>query len=164
MANPAVRFLYIRKNNSILIRRAEISDLPQLAKLFDDYRVFYKKETALMAAGEFLKERMLLSESILFVAEENDQLTGFTQLYPLFSSTRMCRIWLLNDLFVLPEHRGRGLSKELIEAAKEHSRKTGAAGLLLETEKSNSIGNTLYPSVGFVLNNETNFYWWENKG
>jgi GNAT superfamily N-acetyltransferase len=85
------------------------------------------------------------------------------QLYPQFSSTRMKRSWLLNDLFVLKEHRERGISKQLIEMAKNLAVKTGAAGLLLETEKTNQIGNRLYLSTGFVMNETSNFYWWENR-
>lgn len=137
--------------------------MPQLAQLFDDYRVFYRKESDLSAANDFIKERMLAEESVIFVHESGSDITGFTQLYPIFSSTRMRRIWLFNDLYIKPEFRGRGISKELIEAAKEHSRQTNASGLLLETEKANKIGNRLYPSVGFELNEETNYYWWENK-
>lgn len=134
-----------------------------MAQLFDDYRVFYRKDSDLSAANDFIKERMLAEESVIFVHESGSDITGFTQLYPIFSSTRMRRIWLLNDLYIKPEFRGKGISKELIEAAKEHSRQTNASGLLLETEKANKIGNRLYPSVGFELNEETNYYWWENK-
>ena len=62
-------------------------------------------------AGKFSKERLKNQDSEFFVAEENGILTGFTQLYPLFSSTRMKRYWLLNDLFVNENHRGKGHSK-----------------------------------------------------
>jgi GNAT superfamily N-acetyltransferase len=99
---------------------------------------------------------------VIYVADEENELLGFTQLYPQFTSTRMKRSWLLNDLFVLPEHRERGISKQLIEMAKQLAIKTNAAGLLLETEKTNAVGNKLYPSTGFVMNETSNFYWWEN--
>ena len=36
-------------------------------------------------AENFLKERLENQDSEIFVAEENGILTGFTQLYPLFS-------------------------------------------------------------------------------
>ena len=66
----------------------------------------------LKGAENFLKERLENQDSEIFVAEENGILTGFTQLYPLFfSSTRMKRYWLLNDLFVNENHRGKGHSK-----------------------------------------------------
>lgn len=146
-----------------MIRTATIEDINSLAVLFDNYRVFYRKKTDPAAAQAFLKERLLNNDSIIFIAQQENTLVGFTQLYPLFSSTRMKRIWLLNDLYVLPEFRGSGISHQLINAAKGLAIQTGAAGLLLETEKTNNIGNRLYPSAGFTLYNETNFYWWENK-
>ena len=145
----------------IIIRDATVRDLPQLSDLFDQYRIFYRKESAVEEAKRFLEERIQRNESIIFVAAEKEQLLGFTQLYPQFSSTRMKRIWLLNDLFVEKKQRGKGISRQLIERAKQLVEDTNAAGLLLETEKTNSIGNILYPSAGFVLNEANNFYWWE---
>jgi GNAT superfamily N-acetyltransferase len=146
-----------------MIRKAHIGDLNQLGKLFDNYRIFYRKQSDINAAAIFLTARIENGDSVIFVDEENSTLTGFTQLYPLFSSTRMQQMWLLNDLYVLPEMRGRGISKALIDAAKQLAIETKAAGLLLETEKTNAIGNQLYPAAGFTLYNETNFYWWQNE-
>ncbi|HVM87412.1 MAG TPA: GNAT family N-acetyltransferase [Puia sp.] len=146
----------------VIIRKAASDDLPQLSKLFDQYRVWYRKPSDIGRAKQFLQERIKNNESIIYVAEEEKELLGFTQLYPQFSSTRMKRSWLLNDLFVLPEHRERGISKQLIAMAKQLAVNTGAAGVLLETEKTNLVGNRLYPSTGFVLYDLVNFYWWEN--
>lgn len=144
-------------------RKATIQDLSQLAKLFDQYRVFYHKESDILSAENFLKERIEKQDSEIYVAESEGVLVGFVQLYPLFSSTRMKKYWLLNDLFVNENHRGKGFSKELIEAAKEVCKSSDACGILLETGKSNDIGNQLYPSCGFELYNEVNFYEWTNK-
>jgi len=141
-------------------RKAVLSDLPQLAELFDQYRIFYHKTSDVPAATNFLKERLENKDSEIFVVEENGILTGFVQLYPIFSSTRMQRYWLLNDLYVNIIHRGKGYSKELIEKAKELCRSSKACGILLETGKSNDIGNQLYPSCGFELYDSVNFYEW----
>ena len=146
----------------IHIRIASEHDVTPLSVLFDQYRVFYRKSSDIKGAALFLSERIARKESVIYVAEEGSQLVGFTQLYPQFSSTRMKRSWLLNDLFVMQQHRGRGISKQLIEAAKALARSTHAAGVLLETEKTNLVGNKLYPSMNFVLNEESNFYWWDN--
>jgi GNAT superfamily N-acetyltransferase len=148
----------------ITIRNAVEEDLPQLAALFNLYRIFYRKESDYERAKSFLDERMKKKESEIYVAEEDDRLVGFTQLYPQFSSTRMKRSWLLNDLYVLQEYRGKGISRKLIGAAKLLAKETGSAGILLETEKTNAVGNQLYPSAGFEIYNQTNFYWWENRG
>lgn len=144
-------------------RKVTIEDLNQLSELFDQYRIFYHKDSDIPAAEQFLKERIKNKDSEIFVAEKDDELVGFVQLYPLFSSTRMKRYWLLNDLFVNDNFRGKGFSKELIEEAKELAKSTNAAGILLETGKSNDIGNKLYPGCGFEIYDEVNFYEWTNK-
>jgi GNAT superfamily N-acetyltransferase len=145
------------------IRTIAINDLPELALLFDAYRVFYGKKSDVQAALEFLNDRFHHQESMVYVAEHNDrtELLGFVQLYPLFSSTRMRRLWLLNDLFVVPAYRGQGVSKLLIEQAKQLALASDACGLMLETAKDNHIGNALYPAMGFELETHANFYTWD---
>lgn len=137
--------------------------LEPLAQLFDAYRVFYRKETDLDGARKFLSERLSRRDSEIYLAFEaaSDTYCGFIQLYPLFSSTRMQRLWLLNDLYVQASFRGLGISKALIQRAKDLAQATQAAGLMLETEKSNVIGNQLYPATGFDLI-DNNFYFWTN--
>lgn len=143
------------------IKRASISDLDELVGLFDQYRIFYQKETNLSGAYQFLKERIEKNESTIFlVMDDVGKARGFTQLYPYFSSTRMSRLLLLNDLYVDPDFRGKSYSKMLIQAAKEYAMENQSVGLLLETAKSNEIGNNLYPSVGFELDNDHNYYFW----
>ena len=144
-----------------IIRNALVKDIKLLAVLFDEYRVFYQHQTDIAAAEKFLYERVSRSESVIFVAEnENKILTGFVQLYPVFSSTRMTRLWLLNDLYVNPGYRGQNISIQLINSAKQLAKETEACGLMLETAKTNDIGNQLYPKTGFVLDEEHNFYYW----
>lgn len=150
-------------NEEEKIRKADFNDLEALALLFDQYRIFYEKQSDVSGARNFLSQRMDNSESVIFVAVKNDGLVGFTQLYPLFSSTRMQRLWLLNDLYVVESSRGRGISKALINAAKQMAKETESCGILLETAKTNMIGNQLYPHCGFVLEEHSNFYFWTNQ-
>ena len=146
----------------IKIQQATLHHLGPLALLFDQYRVFYKKGSDVASATNFLRERIEKNESVIFVSfDDAHVMTGFTQLYPLFSSTRMKQLWLLNDLFVEERFRGKGFSIALIEKAKEWCYQTGACGLLLETAKSNTIGNNLYPRTGFVLDEDHNYYSWD---
>lgn len=143
------------------IRQATTQDLDQLSRLFDGYRIFYRKPSDLSGARSFLSDRMEMGDSKIYVAENTEgALTGFVQLYPLFSSTRMKRVWLLNDLYVDATQRGKGISVKLIDRAKVLVRESSAFGMLLETEKTNEIGNNLYPRTGFSLNEESNFYEW----
>ena len=145
-------------------RKAEIKDLDNISFLFDNYRIFYRKETDIKSAKNFLKARLSKNDSEIYVAENAEhQLVGFVQLYPLFSSVRMKKLWLLNDLFVNYDYRKQGISLGLIDKAKELVEKSGACGMYLETEKSNMVGNNLYPKAGFELNTDSNFYEWYLK-
>lgn len=145
-------------------RKAEKEDVAQLALLFDGYRAFYRKRSDVKGAETFLMDRLSLGDSEIFVAENPEEnLLGFVQLYPLLSSTRMQKLWLLNDLFVSPGARGKGISVNLIEKAKQLVKETEAAGMFLETEKTNMIGNNLYPKTGFELNEGSNYYEWSFK-
>lgn len=152
------QILMMMKTNT---RKATIDDLSQLAQLFDEYRMFYHKTSDISGAEQFISERLENEDSEIFVVEEDGKLGGFVQLYPLFSSTRMKRYWLLNDLYVNSNSRGKGYSKVLIEEAKVLCRTSDSCGMYLETGKENMIGNQLYPSVDFKKYDEVNFYEWE---
>ena len=142
------------------VREAKLSDLENLSDLFNSYRMFYGKKSDLKVANEFLRSRIENKDSKIFVCDLNNELSGFVQLYPIFSSTRVSKYWLLNDLFVDIEKRGKGYSKLLIDRSKELVIESKACGMMLETEKSNDIGNMLYPSTGFKKNKLSNFYEW----
>jgi GNAT superfamily N-acetyltransferase len=132
------------------IRQATVLDLDTLAPLFDGYRQFYGQPADLARAHDFLAERIRLHESVILLArdEPGDGL-GFTQLYPLFSSVRTVRTWLLNDLFVAASARRQGVAAALLGAATEHARALGAASLSLSTALDNAPAQALYESLGW---------------
>jgi GNAT superfamily N-acetyltransferase len=132
------------------IRLAEsLEDIRTVAPLFDAYRVFYKAPSDPAAAYEFLYERWRLHESALFIAFDGARPVGFVHLYPLFSSVRMGRLWLLNDLFVIPTARRTGAGRLLMQRAEQHARETGAAGLTLSTAIDNTTAQALYTADGY---------------
>lgn len=128
------------------LRRADLHDLAQLAPLFDQYRQFYKQPSDLAGAREFLKERFIHKESVIFLAQPDasPKLVGFTQLYLSFSSVGMKRLWILNDLFVAPDARQLGAGKALLQAAVDFARADGARGLSLKTAVDNIAAQKLY--------------------
>jgi ribosomal protein S18 acetylase RimI-like enzyme len=145
----------------MIVDKAKVEDIEQLSVLFNEYRIFYQYEAELENTRTFLLERIQKSDSEIFVARDTQGLLmGFIQLYPLFSSTRMKKLWLLNDLYVHPKFRGLKVSVALIDRAKQLAKETGSAGLLLETAKSNTIGNNLYRKTDFVLDIDHNYYSW----
>ena len=77
-------------------------------------------------------------------------MVGRVQLYPSFSSTDMNRIWILNDLFVEPSARRKGVGAELLRAAREFGKQTGASYLSLETQTTNTTAQSLYEKEGWA--------------
>ena len=142
----------------MLVKRADLGDLDDLAPLFDGYRQFYGQRADLAAARAFLSERLRRDESVIFLASADGMALGFTQLYPSFSSVSLKRLWILNDLFVSPAARRGGVGRRLLERAREWAVETGAKGLTLTTALTNSAARSLYESCGWRLDDEFAHY------
>ncbi|WP_223787214.1 GNAT family N-acetyltransferase [Marinicella meishanensis] len=140
----------------MIIRKADIQDLPQLSQLFDGYRRFYQQPGDLPGAEAFIRERLTQQESVVLVAEDQDQLLGFTQLFPSFSSVSMQRLWILNDLFVAEPARGAGVAAALMNHAKELAADT--KGIILETDWDNVKAQKLYDKLGYQKQDSTYHY------
>jgi len=142
------------------ILRATIENLEDLAPLFDGYRVFYKQPSDIEKASDFLKERFLKNDSVIFMAYEGTSALGFTQLYPSFSSVSMKRVYILNDLFVTKEARKKGVGEALMNTAKQFAISENAKGLTLETDVTNPAQN-LYERLGWTKDTEVFHYTWK---
>jgi GNAT superfamily N-acetyltransferase len=142
------------------ITKATTEHLPELAKLFDAYRVFYEKESNLAEAEKFLKERLEKEEAIVFIAlDDTGKGLGFTQLYPTFSSVSMQRFYILNDLFVLAETRGKGIGESLLKTAQDLAKANNWKGLALETA-TNNPAQKLYERLGWKQSSDFYHYFW----
>ncbi|HWI23635.1 MAG TPA: GNAT family N-acetyltransferase [Lysobacter sp.] len=139
------------------IRRAGPQDLDALAILFDGYRRFYGQASDIAGARDWLRSRLRLGESVVLVAESQDALVGFTQLYRMYSSVRMARTWILNDLFVAENARRGGVARALLDAASNFAKEDGAAGISLETTRDNAPARALYRAAGW---NEDDTQWY----
>jgi len=134
---------------NITVRQAVLSDLDALAPLFDSYRQFYGQPSDLKAATAFLSARFNHGESTLFIAHENNQPVGFTQLYPSFSSVSLARTFVLNDLFVCEHARRKSIASKLMAAAVDYASSLGAVRVSLSTATTNEAAQQLYQSAGW---------------
>ena len=128
------------------IHRATIADLDRLVPLFDAYRQFYEQPSDPAGGRAFLTERFERGDSIVLIDADG---VGFAQLYPMLSSVRMRRTFILNDLFVQPDTRCRGLGHALLQAACDEARAAGAARMTLSTAVDNSAAHALYVRAGW---------------
>ncbi len=131
------------------VRQAELEDVDALVPLFDAYRQFYDQPSDLTRARNWLRARIGANESVVMLAEREGAVVGFAQLYPMYSSVQTSRIWVLNDIFVPPEHRRAGIATELLRAAIAYARDDGASRLQLETGRRNEAARALYRASGW---------------
>lgn len=141
------------------IIQATTAHLSQLAALFDAYRQHYEQAPDPEGAAAYLAERLSRSESVIYVAEDEGKVIGFTQLYPVFSSIGMKKAWILNDLFVDPAHRRKEAAKGLIAASRALGKSTSARYIMLQTHITNKNAQALYESTGFKRDDEFYYYY-----
>lgn len=158
------------------IRQADLADLQEVGRLFNEYRMFYNQNADIEARCQYIKERMEHHESVILVAEtvvESDHRTdetndkplsnglncaAFVQLYPSFSSVSMGPIWVLNDLFVHPDYRQQGIARKPLQASKQLASERGVLRISLSTELSNKQAQALYQSEGYAQDTKFMYY------
>ncbi len=133
----------------IEIQKASVKDAEIIAPMFDAYRMFYKQVSDIDGAIKFIQERLQQDESVIFIAFINDKAVGFIQLYPIFTSVGMQRSWLLNDLFIHPSARSKGVATALLDAAKDFGRSVSSKWLMLQTSSENYSAQALYKKNGW---------------
>jgi GNAT superfamily N-acetyltransferase len=140
----------------LTVRQATIVDMDTLVPLFDAYRQFYGQPSDPAAARAFLEDRLEHQQSVILLASKDGWDVGFAQLYPTFSSVRLSRTFILNDLFVAPDARASGFGRVLLDAACTYGRQIGAARLSLSTAVDNADAQCLYERAGWTR--DTQFY------
>jgi GNAT superfamily N-acetyltransferase len=134
---------------TISVHAGELKHLPELVPLFDAYRQFYKQVSNLEGARAYLLDRLSHGEATVFIAFDGPRAVGFTLLYDTFTSVAMKPLCILNDLYTIPEARGKGAGTALIARAREHALAKGAFRLRLRTAHDNVTAQSVYEKLGF---------------
>jgi len=89
--------------------------------------------------------------SFLFVAAAGDRTVGFIsgelrQGSPTFHP----RTWAsVDDVFVEPEYRNRGMGRALLQSVRDWAQERGADGISLQVAAANARGRKFYEDLGF---------------
>jgi ribosomal protein S18 acetylase RimI-like enzyme len=140
--------------NDIVIRPAATGDVERLKELMVQYIVdFYNQpqpnDEDLVGLIQHLQGNP--HAGLQYVAEEKGQLLGFSTLYFTFSTLKVKRQAILNDLFVIPEARGKKVGEELFQKSLDYIRENQFASMTWETSKDNVIAQSLYNKMGGKL-------------
>jgi ribosomal protein S18 acetylase RimI-like enzyme len=131
------------------VRRATPGDAPQVARLLHEFQAEYDEPSP---GVEMLEERYgeLIRNKEMIVLLVGDGPDGFVQLRfrPWVYSAGLHSY--LEELYVVPDLRGNGLGRALLEAAMDTARGEGAEQMELGTSESDTAARKLYESAGFV--------------
>lgn len=135
---------------NIVIRKAEQKDIKSLKELIKGYLHFYNRPIP-----EDTKVQNMIThfiehpdEGCQLVAEENGRLVGFTTLNAIWSTTRMGKVGLLNDVFVNPSDRKKGIAEKLMQHTIKEAKERGYPIMRLLTAADNTPAQKLYDKTG----------------
>jgi ribosomal protein S18 acetylase RimI-like enzyme len=154
----------MKENPETKVEPAIAQDVPQLAALFDAYRVFYEATSAPAESETFVRRLVDEGKTRFFVARytgatpPGNPVLGFVHLMPSISTVAMRPIWLLEDLYVAPDFRQRGIAATLMRHAESFARQTGAERLTLATAHNNRRAQSLYQALGYVREDHFWYY------
>jgi ribosomal protein S18 acetylase RimI-like enzyme len=131
------------------IRLASAADAPAFGRLLHAFNAEFGESTP---DAEVIAERAapLIESGQVTVLFAGDGPDGFAQLRFRPSLYTGALDAYLEELYVVPEHRGHGLGRALLDAAMEHARERGAARIDLGTSETDVAARALYESAGFT--------------
>jgi GNAT superfamily N-acetyltransferase len=131
---------------SVRVAALAVADHPRWLELARGYKAFYKTE---LADAEYQRawKRLLANDRVWGLGAHHDsQLVGITH-YLFHSGTWNEEVCYLQDLFVDPALRGRGIARALIEAVAKAALARGAERLYWLTQEHNTAARALYDKV-----------------
>jgi ribosomal protein S18 acetylase RimI-like enzyme len=133
----------------ISVRRAGPEDAAQVARLLHNFNAEFDEPTP---GVEVLtgRARELVASGEIVVLLAGDGLDGVAQFRFLRSIWTGALDLYLEELYVVPERRGRGIGRALLEATMEVGREAGATHIDLNTGETDAAARSLYESVGFT--------------
>ena len=132
-----------------VIREVREGDYDRWVPLWDGYNAFYGRSGETALPREVTKTTWLRffdpSEPVhALVAEQDDQLLGLTHYLFHRSTTLVPPITYLQDLFTLPQARGKGVATALIEAVYARAARAGSPRVYWQTHETNAVARSLY--------------------
>lgn len=136
---------------SARIRAAGPGDAPVLLPLvhafYEHFGYPYAEEQKARALEELIGDPAL---GVAWLVALGGEVVGYSILSFYFSLEFGGRTAFVDELFVVPERRGRGIGTAVLGLLEEEGRRLGLRALHLESEAANTGATALYTRLGFV--------------
>ena len=132
----------------LAVRRADVADAEAIGRLLHDFNSEFDDPTpGPLALAERVRVLLAGGEiTVLLVGAEPHGLAVLRFRPAIWTETLDC---YLEELYVVPDQRGQGLGRALMEAAIELARREGADHMDLGTSEDDVAARALYESLGF---------------
>jgi ribosomal protein S18 acetylase RimI-like enzyme len=130
------------------VRRATVADAEPIGRLLHDFNSeFHEPTPGPRALAERFRELLAGDETMVLLGGDGPHGLAVLRFRPgLWTRALEC---YLAELYVVPERRGHGLGRALMEAAIELARQNGADHMDLGTSEDDVAARALYESLGF---------------
>jgi ribosomal protein S18 acetylase RimI-like enzyme len=133
----------------IPIREATVADAADIARLLHDFNTEYEEETPPVPELTRHAERMLREgEMTVLLAGDGPGGLALLRLRPSVWTEQVEAY--LQELYVVPDLRGRGIGEALMVAVLETCRARDAAWIELNTGETDVAARSLYRKLGFT--------------
>jgi ribosomal protein S18 acetylase RimI-like enzyme len=133
----------------IQVRRACVEDAAPIARLLHDFNLEFLEPSPGVEALTANAERLLAAGEItVLLAGDGPDGLALLRFRPALWSSGLEAY--LQELYVVPDRRGRGLGRALLQRAIDLCRERGADGIDLNTGETDTAARGLYESMGFT--------------
>lgn len=139
--------------NTVHIKTVEKQHLKGCLALINELALYEKAPDEVDITLEVLEEDFGLKRFQAFVAEREGEVLGMALYYPIYSTWKGHSIHL-EDLVVLPQHRRRGVGKQLLKAVIEEAKTQNVGRLQWQVLDWNLPAIEFYKQYGAELDGE----------
>lgn len=132
-----------------MIESLNAQNLEELLPVIQQYQSFYGVEDLSDDVNRkfFSQFNEQSEEGCVFVYRAGGAVAGFATIYFTYASTLAAKVAILNDLFTIPDFRGNGIARKLIEHCRLYASEKGAVRLQWLTAPDNRQAQAVYDSL-----------------
>jgi GNAT superfamily N-acetyltransferase len=131
------------------VRLASVADAPEIARLLHDFNTEFSEPTPGAEVLAPRVERLIAADESTFLLAGGGP-DGLAQIRFRSAVFEEGSVAYLEELYVVPARRGRGLGRALLDATLELARRRGAARIEVGTSEADTAALALYESAGFT--------------
>jgi GNAT superfamily N-acetyltransferase len=142
------------------IKKANETDIPQIIRLLREFAEYENLSDYCEVTEEKLLDAIFGTNKIVegLVCFDDDDLVAYAIFYPSFASFRGQRGIYLEDIYIKPTHRGKGIGKAMLKEIARFGKEIGAVRIDFQVLDWNESAIKFYKKLGAVKDeNERHF-------